>query len=61
MMNPVQVFMIAVFFGSIGMIVAIVICKKLEVSVSDTFRDCLLRGTGFFVAMCLQVLAISGS
>ncbi len=58
-MNPVQIFMITVFLGSIGLIVAIVICKRSEDSVSDTFRDCLLWGTGFFIAMCLQVLAIS--
>jgi hypothetical protein len=58
-MNPVQIFMITVFFGSIGMIVAIVLCRRSEEGASDTFRDCLLWGTGFFVAMCLQVLALS--
>lgn len=57
-MNPIQIFMITVFFGSIGMIIAIVLCKGSEER-ADTFRDCLLWGTGFFVAMCLQVLALS--
>jgi len=57
-MNPIQIFMITVFFGSIGMIIAIVLCKRSEER-TDTLRDCLLWGTGFFVAMCLQVLALS--
>ncbi|OIR18056.1 hypothetical protein GALL_13820 [mine drainage metagenome] len=58
-MNPVQIFMITVLIGSIVMIVGALLCWKSGEGVSDSLRDCLIWGTGFLVAMGLQVLAIT--
>ncbi|WP_283743152.1 hypothetical protein [Sideroxydans sp. CL21] len=55
-MNPVQIFMITVLIGSIVMIVGVLSFWK---SGPDSLRDYLIWGTGFLVAMGLQILALT--
>jgi hypothetical protein len=59
MMNPVQIFMITVLIGSIVMIVGVLSFWKSGDGAPDSLRDYLIWGTGFLVAMGLQVLAIT--
>lgn len=58
-MNPVQIFMITVLIGSIVMIVGLLSFWKSGDGVSNSLRDYLIWGTGFLVAMGLQILAIT--
>ena len=58
-MNPVASLLMTIFFGSIVLMMGIVIFRESGKSISDAFRECLAWGTGFFVAMSMQVLAIA--
>jgi hypothetical protein len=59
MMNPVAGLLLRVFFGSIVLMMGIVIFRESGKSISDAFKECLAWGTGFFVAMSMEVLAIA--
>jgi hypothetical protein len=59
MMNPVATLLMRVFFGSIVLMMGIVIFRESGRSISDAFKECLAWGAGFFVAMSMQVLAIA--
>lgn len=58
-MNPVATLLMTVFFGSIVLMMGIVIFRESGRSISDALNECLAWGAGFFVAMSMQVLAIA--
>ena len=58
-MNSVATLLMTAFFGAIVLMMGIVIFRESGRSISDAFNECLAWGTGFFVAMSMQILAIA--
>jgi hypothetical protein len=59
MMNSITALMLCVFMGAVVLMVGFLIFRDSERSFTDALRECLFWGTGFFVAMSVQVLALS--
>jgi len=59
MMNPIISLLMTVAFGAIFLMVGILVCREAEQSISNALKECMAWGTGFFVAMSIQVLAIA--
>jgi hypothetical protein len=59
MIHPVIPLLGTIFVGAVVLMLGILLCRESEKSFSEAFRECLYWGTGFFVAMSVQVIAIS--
>ncbi len=58
-MNPSVAFLTCAFMGCVVLFVGIVALRRSEQSLTESFRETLFWGTGIFVAMSVQVLALS--
>ena len=58
-MNPSVAFLTCVLMGCVVLFVGILLLRRSEQSFTESFRETLFWGTGIFVAMSVQVLALS--
>ena len=58
-MNPTVAFLTCVLMGSVVLFVGILALRRSEQSLTESFREALFWGTGIFVAISVQVLALS--
>ena len=58
-MNPVISLLLCVACGTVVLMAGILITRESGSSLSSSFKHSLVWGTGFFVAMSMQILAIA--
>lgn len=58
-MNPTVLLLLSVTTGAVVLMGGIIICRGWDKSIPCTLRECLAWGSGFFVAMSVQIILIS--
>ena len=58
-MNPTVLLLLTVATGAVVLMGGIIICRESDKSIPSTLRECLAWGSGFFVAMSVQVILIA--
>lgn len=58
-MNTTVLLLLTVATGAVVLMAGIIICRESDQSIPSTLRECFAWGTGFFVAMSVQVILIA--
>ena len=58
-MNPTVLLLLTVATGTVVLVAGIIICRGSDKSIPSTLRECFAWGTGFFVAMSVQIILIA--
>ena len=59
MINPTIAFLTSAFMGCVVLMMGFLILRESDQSFSEAFRECLFWGTGLFIAVSVQILAIT--
>ncbi len=58
-MHPTLFMLATLAIGTLFLMLGILVCREPGQSVPATVRSCLAWGTGYFCAMCLQVVVLA--